>query len=410
MNILKNKLIILSIVIVFILLSNSVLALTLSDEISIKSIDQSNYYDSQPYVWGNYIVWRRGVNQNENGKIDLHEPSWIMVHNLETRKTFNITPELTLLYGNNIYNHAQSPHIWNKKIIYEQQLSGNSTDTGLFIYDIKTKETSQIPIPTLNPSGRLHRIYGDWIVYTDQNNDKRQAYIYNYITGVNRVLIGPNDEFSVYGLEMYESKIVFTILNTTHNSTIEYSSDRLNHTTPGNSEEIINYDIWLYDIAYSNFDKIITNSVNITMATSIYQNQIGLTEYNNGNWSVSVYDLNTKNITFTENNAFGILVKYGIIYHKDGNIIFIEPNKEPYVIPSGVNQYVGDKYGKTIVWMNNINSLTKHGDARDSFDIYVLEVITTQQKVFDGLYIVIPVIICSLLVFWFYHERNRGIA
>ena len=377
------------VVILIILLSVTVIFQPcLAEETIIKSISPNPYYDSKPSVWGNYIVWRRGINQNDNSYIDLYEPSWIMVYNIETRNTYNITPILQFLYGDKYY-HAEAPEIWNNKIIYEAQAGGNSTDTHLYMYDIDTKETKKMPLKSsTTANGHLSLIYNDWIVYTDKQNDKKQAYLFNYNNGVYRTILGKGSNYSIYGIVMHENNVVLTVYNQTNV-----------------------FEIWNYNIETTVTDKIITNSTQI-MATSVYNNLIGLTKLNiidnETFWSICVHDTLLNRTYFELDNTFGILVDLDGIVYESGNNIIIETNLTTVEIPSLYNQYLGDKYNNILVWMDNSNSNTTYGDARDDFDIYVRIFLSNEQIAVDMMYLIIPVIIIVIIVAYAYKDRLRS--
>lgn len=349
----------------------------LTEEITIKSIAPSPYYDSKPSVWGNNIVWRRAVNQNNNAKIELSEPSWIMVYNIESGKSYNITPMLTFVYGDK-YNHAEAPDIYGNKIIYEAQVSGNSSDTRLFMYDIDTKITTLIPLITsTNCHGHLHLIYDKWIVYTDIQNHKRQAYLYNYESGAYRTIVSKIDSHTVYGMEMDENGIVLTV-----------------------TSNLGTYEIWYYNLGTLNTERIIIENIT-TMATSINNNIIGITQkYNQTSWAVYEYNILTKNLTLVERNAFGIITNGNEqVYQFNNSIIFrTNNNVSSTILSTSYLQYLGDKQGNTLVWMENSNSNVSFGDARDDFDIYVRTVITVEQMVIDGIWFVISIIGVILII------------
>jgi hypothetical protein len=353
----------------------------LVEQVTIKSIAPSPYYDSKPSVWGDNIVWRRAVNQNSNTKIELSEPSWIMIYNIKDNEAYNITPVLTFVWGDK-YDHAEAPEIYGNKVIYEAQISGNSSDTRLFMYDINSKDTIQIPLlSTTNSHGHLHLIYDTWIVYTDIQNNKRQAYMYNYETGAYRTIIGKGDTHTVYGAVMDGTSIILTIADVSGE-----------------------FEIWNYDIYTSNI-KILMSSNTILMATSIYENVIGITELNDNKtmWQASSYNLLTNETVQFKNNTNSLIISSTYFaFESNGTLILskriINNETDIIEIKSYSTKYIGDIYENTLVWMENSNTNVSFGNAKDDFDIYVRTVITVEQMVIDGIWFVISIIGVILII------------
>jgi len=350
----------------------------LSDEITISSIDPSRYYDSKPCIWGDYVVWRRAINQNGNSVIELSEPSWIMLHNYNTGKTLNITAE-NKQFEEGIYYHAQSPDIWNGKIIYEAQGSANSYDTRLYMYNITSKDTWEIPLKSSEYShGHLHLIYNDWIVYTNIENDKRQAYLYNYVDGIYRTIVGKGENYTVYGLAMDSKNIVISCLNETN----------------------------VYSIKIYNIFTTITESVNYTgnyskiIGTSVYNGNVAISVYEENQWNTYLYNINQREFAVKYENTYGMLIWDNNVVYKSNNTIYFETLDNKTAIPLGNNQYIGDIYGDVIVWMSNENSGVFTGDARDDFDIYIRTVLPSEDIIKSNLVflIIIGIIIVVIVV------------
>jgi hypothetical protein len=361
----------------------------LTDEVIIKSISPSPYYDSRPCVWDNYVVWRRAVNQNNNEYIELKEPSWIMVYNIKTNKAYNITPILTFVYENK-YHHAESPDIYKDKIIYEAQVSGNSSDTKLFIYDISTKKTVEVPLlSSKNAHGHLHLIYDTWIAYTDKMDGRRQAYLYNYESGIYRTILGVVERYSVYGMTMNSKSIILTVTGLENK-----------------------HEIWKYDIESTRMDKLLINNTN-AMATSIYDNTVGVVQLNENEtaWDTYLYDSLTGNSTLINNNTDAIIMSSTEIVYESNNTLFVieKDGTNMTEIPSYSIQHIGDIYENTLVWIENSNSNMSYNDARDNFDIYIRTVITTEQKILEGIYILFGVIGAICLIAYSIFKYNVNI-
>jgi len=343
-------------------------------------------------VWGNYVTWRRAVNQNENKCIELSEPSWIMVHNLESGKTWNISRKLTII-RDTIYYHAEAPAIWNGKIIYESQINGNSTDTKLFMYNISSKNTWQIPIRSSeNAHGHLHGIYDNWIVYTDIQNSKRQAYLYNYNDGTYRTIVSKSDPYSVYGFVMNGNYVILTIIDTKSQ-----------------------FNLWIYNLNTANINVVNCSNINCSqiIATSIYGNRVGVTALvqseNLTHWQTYTLTPSTGELRQEQKDAHGLLIwDEQEVYEVGQDIHILNTETNNVTVLSSKTQRLGDIYGNTLVWTDNSNSLTLYGDARDDFDVYVRTVITTEQVVIDSMYIIIPVVVLIAAVIIAKRESLRN--
>lgn len=363
-----------------------------AEQINIKSVSPSPYYDSQPRVWDDYIVWRRGINQNENAYIELFEPSWIMVGNYKSGKYFNITVSNQNI-NSKVRYHAQSPDIWNGKVIYEAQMSGDSIDTQLFMYNISSKDTWQLPIQsTRNANGHLHLIYDSWIVYTTIVQNKRQAYMYNYESGIYRTIIGPNSDKSVYGIVMNDNYVILTVADKTDS-----------------------FDILVYNIYTSTYESINYNITTQVIATSINGNIIGLNirETNNNitMWCTYTYNIETSELTKIKNNTYGILFNSNQIVYQTSDSIRVEHDIYGVsMLPQSQTLHLSDIHGNTVVWTDNTNSNVTFDNARDNFDIYIREIITDKEIAIDSLYIIVPIVFFVVLGLLLKREsyRNQG--
>lgn len=360
-----------------------------AQEIIIKSVDPSPYYDSKPCIWGNYIVWRRAINQNNNEFIELREPSWIMVHNIDSGSTWNITKVNTLMGNPNVYYHAESPEIHDGKIIYEAQGSGNSWDTRLYMYNISSKKTWEIPLKSTDYAhGHLHLIHDDWIAYTHKENGKRQAYILNYEDGNYRTILGKNENYSVYGMVMWDDNVVITALNNSGG-----------------------YEILCYDISTTIRKNIeIDGNYSKAIATTIYQDQVGINILEMGDnqtqWNAYTYNLQSSNLVKFQDGIYGLLIwNNQIAYEEDGDIHIHEAGQET-IITSIRRQYLGDIYNNAVVWMDNSNSEGNYGDARDDLDVFVRKQVTYQEVISKNLIFIL--IIIALIVIGILASRSGG--
>jgi len=365
----------LALVLVVLLTINLFAGFAMAEEVTVKSISPSPYYDSQPKVWGDYVVWRRAINQNANEYIELKEPSWIMIHDLTTGDTWNITPADTQISGE-VYHHAQSPDISNGKVVYEAQTGLNSFDTALFIYNISSKMTWELPIlSTAYAHGHLHCISGDWVAYTDIQNGSRQAYLYNYQDRIYRTIMGVNSGNSTYGMVMSNNYVVLTVKN-----------------------ESGAYGIITYGIGTGKTGYITIEGAGVLMATSVYNSKVGIISKQVGEaeWSAQIYVIGTGFIDSF--NANGILVwDEQVAYYNGHNIYLMQDDADGWVIIYGQNQRLGDLYKNTVVWSDNENSEALYGDARDDYDIYIRTVITDEEIFIDRMTIVGVIVVIILI-------------
>lgn len=374
----KNK--IFSTLIIFMLFSLFFTS-CLAEDVTIKSISPNQYYDSRPNIWGNNIVWRRAINQDGNERIEISEPSWIMMYNTESGESRNITEEITK-FREGVYLHAESPDIWNDKIIYEAQASGNSFDTKLYMYNITSKNTWEIPIQSsVYASGHLHAIYGDWIAYTNMEDGKRQAYLYNYNVGFYRTIVGVGANYSVYGLTMNDEYVIITALNET------------------NDFEILIYDIMSTDITNLNY----TNNYTQIIGTSVYNDNIAISvlEKNSNNqtqWNSYLYNIRNKEYYMEIENVCGVLIWEDNIAYKLNGDIYITTDDKMNVIEARQTLYLGDIHENAIVWMSNENSGSLTGSVRDNFDIYVRTVITDKELIEMGTIALIMIAVVVILI------------
>ena len=334
-----------------------------AQEITLKAVDPSPYYDSKPCTNGDYIVWRRAINQNDNEYIELREPSWIMVYNMRSGESWNITEKNKLMGNPNIYYHAESPEIHGNKIIYERQRSPNSYDTGLFMYNISSNETWEVPLrSTSHAHGHHHLIEGDWIAYTHKESNKRQAYLLNYEDGNYRTIIGKNEGYSVFGMVMWGNSVVITALN--NSGGFEILTYNINSTVRSNIE------------IGGNYSKAI--------ATTIYENQVGICikegSDNQTQWNAYIYNMDTGVLGVFKDNVYGLLIDESRIIYQVGDEIHIaEAGKETVIIRSIGRQYMGDVCDNAVVWMDNSNAEGDYGDARDDFDVFFRKEISQRE-------------------------------
>lgn len=347
----------------------------------VESVSPSPYYDNQPNVWGDHIVWRRAINNNGNQYIDLREPSWIMLYSIKSGKSWSITPVDTVMKSD-IYQHAESPDIWGNKVIYEAQVSPNSYDTKLFMYNISSEETWELPIQaTEYAHGHLHVIWGDWIAYTDISQSGRQAYLYNYKDSVYRTLVSRSDPYSTYGMVIGETHVAVTV-----------------------TDEFGTFNIWIQNLETGDTTEVgYTNGTQI-IATSIYGNEVGVSAYepymnNMTRWNSYIFHINNGIFEAVQEGGHGLLLWENTSSYEGFKSIHIDGMDTVNRVVDSTGQVLrlGDMYEGAVVWVDNKNSDTMFGDARDNFDVYVFTMKIDKEFTIDPRILIIVAIVVIVI-------------
>jgi len=123
---------------------------------------------STPAIYGDNIVYVRSKYADGQPTSDQNaEYNSLYLYNLSTNEETQLTP----------YEHAQfGPSIYGNKIVWGRANQVNSSEwsTNISIYDISTKKISDI-----SRTGRAvgGKIYGNIVVWVEQNNESRDIYM-----------------------------------------------------------------------------------------------------------------------------------------------------------------------------------------------------------------------------------------
>ena len=184
----KTAIISLTLVMVMIFSSYGVVA----DQYGSVPVSGGNeYFDGDAHVWNTYVVWTRCIDTDNDNSIDGDEASWIMIRDISSGESWNITPSEGKRPPSFGYPHsARFPRIYNDRVIY-RYINGDTYDNTLYgMYNITKNETwYDLPLEKIN--GWMYgtaEIFGDWIFYTNDldgggGTDQHNGYLFNYKTG-----------------------------------------------------------------------------------------------------------------------------------------------------------------------------------------------------------------------------------
>jgi len=373
-----------------------------------------NTYDYDCYRYGDYIVWVRsldiydsGGNVNPDGDtIDMYDPSWIMLHQISTGESWNITPDYDagLKIAPNYYYHSQSPTISNNKILYEEVYGDDNWERTLYMYNISTDEHWQIPHGSLSQytAGYEHMIYGDWIYFTHYGGGGRQIFVYNYDTGEGRRIddgvvlnsnLGMNEDFMwfsdtsgsphdlmIYSLET-DKLTEITGVNVGYNI---YASDKssMDGLLGITIKSGVDFDSYIIDMEGMNitseggteliyWENIAEENIIVVDTDDSYNSYA---PYTDGNYAIYQY---------YENEA-------DIMIHD------IDDNSSTVFINSDNDEDLYDYYNTMILYSTNQNSFTHNNDATDDYDIYRSE--SETENIGNTITEMIPLIIIIMVI------------
>lgn len=373
-------------------------------------------YDYDAQRGSDYIVWTRSIdiydsigNVNPDGDTsDIFDPSWIMVHQVSTGESWNITPDYDagLKISPNYYYHSQSVSIDGSKILYEVMYGNDDWEKTLYMHNITTNETWHIPHGTLSAytSGHDHQIHGDWIYFTHYGGGGRYIYVYNYITGEGRRIdggaldngnLGINDDFmwftdrtgtpdimKIYGLE--NGKL--TQIDGTNIGASIYGCNKASYNDRylGITLKIgTDYDSYIIDLEGMN---ITDDGGDVT----IYWENIA---------SENIIEVDTED----SYDSFAPYTDgyYAIYQYTDNNndimIYNIGEDRKTYFASSNNDEILTDFTGSTILYNSNINSFTHNNDATDDYDIY--RSLSDTENMANSFITIVPIVI--LIIFGF---------
>ena len=170
-------------------------------------VDNSDYVDSVPKIFGNYIIWVRYNNMDDNSEFQLYNPSWIVLYNIAKNEIINITPVNTIRqnYGGvDFYYNCRNPVIHGNYILYENITGQWSYTYKTYLYNITTGYTELYqpngvtfnagnplsPGPIIYNGGAVLDLYNEWTFTTFYNpgySTHRPGYLYNHKTNEYRL-------------------------------------------------------------------------------------------------------------------------------------------------------------------------------------------------------------------------------
>ena len=374
-----------------------------------------NIYDGNARVWGNYIVWERSIDLSDNGIVSWGEPSWIMVHDVNNKTSWAITP--TIDDGSktgSLYYHAKSPRIWNKKIVYNEWYGTSSYQTHLVMYNLSYSSSTywDMPMPTTYSSSSDIEFYGDYIVYGHYGTTVKQCYLYNWV----------DNDYQGWGRALHET-------TSHHTYTYSITEDYVTFTTYHSSAPSTIY-FMIHNISSGLSLKMSMAGLSVTdfRCNSIYEDLLGIYRTNTipvANSEAYIIDLegfnwgaytnpissitwasfgdNTTRLTYTDYTDESNIKIWGnyIAWNSNGTspnvqLYNINRNTTTNITTSPFRQVVEDFKGEKIIFRDNINSGSNHGDKRDDFDIYRTE--TSLENMGENIIGIIPVILVLLVI------------
>jgi hypothetical protein len=297
------------------------------------------------------------------------------------------------LFSTSRYYHSETPAIWNKKVIYANNVGSYSYDGGfnLMMYNISYSDTWIMPIGhNLKTRNQPLAFYGDYIMYSHFSTNWI-TYLYNWVennyVGWKKVM-QYDSTWVTYNYQLSETHAVFKGYT---------STDPL----PRHSYLII-YNLTSGTHIYFKCDTLGT----ALDVDSLYENQVGVTYYDGANYDAYVIDFTNLNWSAYTENIHNILTwendidDYRICVSNstadesnvkvwDGWVCYnvhtpgyLNYNVKAYKMSSGAIKtitdgaycvYLNDFKGDKAIFTNNINSNSTYGNAKDDFDVYRTE-------------------------------------
>ncbi len=376
-------------------------------------------YDYDGQKGDGYIVWTRALDLMDSGGNlipdgdvvsagGLHDPSWIMIQDIGTGLSWNLTADYDAGFRTgNYYYHSGSVSIYGKKVLYESIWGPSNWERTLYMYNITTNETWRIPHGFLSSytSGYEHQIHDDWIFFTHYGGGGRIIYVYNYETGVGRRIDGGATSNTGLGI----------------NEDLMWFSD-----TTGTPDILKIYGLDTGKLTQIDGTNIGAN-IYASSKTSYDGKYLGLTLLIGTDYDSYIIDLEGMNITdeggdeiiYWENIAEENIIevdtensynsyapftdgRYEIYSYVDNNldimIYDIDEDRKTYFASSNNDERLSDFTGSTILYNTNINSFTHNNDATDDFDIY--RSVSDTEAISTTFINIVPIII--ILVFAFF--------
>jgi len=375
-------------------------------------VDDSDYYDSAPKIYGDYITWLRGIDIDSSGSINYNEPQWVMLHRISTGETTNITPTNAVYLTGTTYHHSREVKIWNNRLIYEKKIGTLSYTFRTYIYNINNNTEYIINSGLVYTAGSCCDIYENIVLLTHWGTNRKQGYIYNLETDdLTTIIPSTNNQYSfgygfltkeylIYSKYVYLSAASNTLVNI---EIIVYKIDTGQRAIFNITDYlgIYSYNFYPSDV-YENYFGFNILELSPTTNWNVY-----ILDYSFINWTMvgssKVYDwedmhdyLIPVDIDSTDDIAGGSINGNFIVYSKFETtrsslchiIAHNYISNKTYEIASFISyQQSADIYGERIVWMDNRDEPTPYPPRTyHDFDIYRTQSITeTMGGTFMGL-------------------------
>ena len=376
-------------------------------------------YDYDAQKGDGYIVWTRALDLMDSGGNlipdgdvisagGLHDPSWIMIQEISSGTTWNLTADYDAGFRTgNYYYHAGSVSIHGKKVLYELVWGTSNWERTLYMYNITSDETWQIPHGTLSTytSGYEHQIFGDWIYFSHYGGGGRQIYVYNYETGEGRRIDGGATSNTGFGIN--EDLMWFSDTTGTPDILKIYGLDTGKLTQIDGT----NIGATIYASSKSSYDgRYLGLSLLIGTDYDSYIIDLEGMNITDEGGDVLIYweNIAEENIieVDTENsyNSYAPFTdgRYAIYNYVGNNldimIYDIDEDRKIYFVASSNYEGLSDFTGSTILYNTNINSFTHNNDATDDFDIY--RSVSDTEAISSTFINAVPVIIILVFVFF----------
>jgi len=343
-------------------------------------------FDYDAHRWGDYIVWIRGLDiydgsgsVNPDGDVmDYYDPSWIMVYQISTGESWNITPDYDagLRVSPNIYYHADSLAIYGTHILYSEFYGSLHYQAHLVMYNLTTDERWVVQPTALYPEARGYEngVYGDWLYFTHYGSSGRLIFVYNYKTGEGRRI--DDGELSNTALGMDEDFMWFTATGGTPDILKIHGIVGDKITTI--SGEHIGADIYASPTSYNGLLGI---SLDDGVDSDSYIIDMGILNITDVGADVTIYweDIpdDAKIVVDTEaydSNAPLVWGGYAVYNYYNANqdimIYDIDDGRKIYFATTDNDEILTDYHNTMIVYTTNVNSFVHNNDARDDYDIY----------------------------------------
>lgn len=388
--------------VVMILTSTLMIVSALQNDVVI--VGGSEYYDGEARVWGPYITWRRGIDDDSSGSIDYDEASWIMVNNINTGISWNITPPDPYTNPTTGFAwHAEDPDIYNGRIIFEYMYASGYNAARIAMHNITQNETWwTVPTETINTKafGVGHRIYGDWIVWSHRDAVLFDAFLMNWRTpdehiwAVQTPLLDTlnfaslNDEyavFSIYNTGTTEYRVEIYNLTDMSMMTIDFTGDKLR----------------LYATSiYDNILAVYTEEVDFGLQLIDLSNLSWSTTYT---WADLQHNIVAERIISGYDLHFPIIYGSWVAYNievpgsqPDVCVWNYDTNRNINLTTNAYRQYLTDFKGDKVIYYDNTFSITHYNDMRDDFDVY--RTLTDNENISNFFMNIAPFVIVIMMI------------